>query len=316
MTDSGSTLSLRVRAVTWEAPNILSYSLQSADDGPLPSFTAGAHIGLKLPNGLLRRYSLLNSQSDHQSYGIAVQRDPAGRGGSRWIHEHVHAGDMVEVRPPENKFVLDETAGRSIFIAGGIGITPILSMIDRLSELGRRWELYYCLRSRALAPFIDKLQGQPNVACHFDDEVDGRFLDMDSIVQGASGAHLYCCGPTPMLTKFEALTAALPGNQVHTEYFASNEIAATDGGFKIVLARSGEEYPVPPGKTILQTLGEAGHEIPHSCLEGVCGTCETKVLEGTPDHRDMVLTDAERASGRTMMICCSGAKGDRLVLDL
>jgi vanillate O-demethylase ferredoxin subunit len=315
MTDTGPTLALRVKAVTWEAPNVLSYRLQSAEGEQLPAFTAGAHIDLKLPN-MFRSYSLLNPQSDRTSYAIAVLCEAAGRGGSKWIHEHVHAGGMIDIKPPENNFPLDETASRSVFIAGGIGITPMLSMIDRLSAVGLPWELHYCYRSRALAPFVDRLSGKNNVTCHFDDEAGGRLPDLRSIVERAAGAHLYCCGPAPMLASFESLTAALPQEQVHTEYFSSSELAATDGGFKVVLGRSGKEYLVARGKTILETLREAGHEVAHSCLEGVCGTCETKVLDGIPDHRDMVLTESERASGRTIMICCSGAKSDRLVLDL
>jgi len=309
------TLKLRVKSATWEAPAIISYELRPLEPSELPAFTAGAHIDLTLPNGLIRSYSLVNSQSERHRYVIAVQKDRASRGGSRWVHENFRPGDIVTVNGPRNNFALHESAETSLFIAGGIGITPIMSMIERLSALKRHWELIYCARKRVEAAFVDVLKG--NVRFNFDEEPGGRMLDVGATVRAAPpNAHLYCCGPLPMLSAFEAATAELPRERVHVEYFTAKEPPAVEGGFKVVLAKSGREFVVAPGKTILDTLLDAGLDIPYSCMEGVCGTCETKVLEGTPDHRDLILTEEEHAAGKVMMICCSGSKSERLVLDL
>jgi ferredoxin-NADP reductase len=309
------TLRLRVKSATWEAPNIVSYDLRPPEAGQLPAFTAGSHIDLTLPNGLIRSYSLVNPQSERHRYVIAVQKDRASRGGSKWVHENFHPGDVLTINGPRNNFALNEAAEKSIFIAGGIGITPIVSMTERLSAIGRDWELIYCARKRAEAAFVDALKG--NVKFNFDEEPGGKMLDIAAVVRAApANAHLYCCGPLPMLSAFEAATAELPRERVHVEYFTAKEPPAVEGGYKVVLAKSGKEFIVPPGKTILDTLLDAGLDIPYSCMEGVCGTCETKVLEGVPDHRDLILTEDEHAANKIMMICCSGAKSEKLVLDL
>lgn len=309
------TLRLRVKSATWEAPNIVSYELRPLEAGELPPFTAGAHIDLTLPNGLIRSYSLTNPQSERHRYVIAVQKDRASRGGSKWVHENFRPGDVLTVNGPRNNFALNEAAEKSIFIAGGIGITPILSMVERLSSLKREWELIYCARKRAEAAFVDRLEGK--VRFNFDEEPGGKMLDIAAVVRTAPpDAHFYCCGPLPMLEAFEAATAALPRERVHVEYFSAKEPPAVAGGFKLVLAKSGKELEVPAGKTILDTLLDAGLDVAYSCMEGVCGTCETRVLEGTPDHRDLILTEEEHAAGKVMMICCSGSKGEKLVLDL
>lgn len=310
-------LQLRVKAITWEAPNILSYELRPPHGGELPPFTAGAHIDLHLGNGLIRSYSLLNPQTERHRYVIGVQKDAATRGGSKWVHENVRAGGILTIGGPRNNFPLAEHAERSILFAGGIGITPILSMVERLSALQRPWQLYYCARSRAGAAFVERLQSRPGVHFNFDGEPGGRMLDMAPIVQSAGATtHFYCCGPLGMLSAFEAATAGLPGERVHVEYFSAKEPPAQTGGFTVVLARSGRQIRVPAGKTILDALLDAGIDVPFSCKEGVCGTCEAPLLEGIPDHRDLILTKEEQAANRSMMICCSGAKTDRLVLDL
>ena len=310
-------LRLRIKSVSWEAPDILSYELRPMGGGDVPAFTAGAHIDLTLPNGLVRSYSLVNPQSERHRYVIAVQKDRTSRGGSRWIHENLRVGDVLTVNGPRNNFVLDDTAHNSVFIAGGIGITPILSMIERLSTVGRDWQLFYCSRTREGTPFLESLEKESRVRLNFDREPGGKMLDIAAVVMAAPpDSHLYCCGPVPMLAAFEEATRKLARERVHVEYFAAKDPPAVEGGFKVVLAKSGRELLVMPGKTILDTLRDSGIEVPYSCTEGVCGTCETKVLEGIPDHRDLALTEAERASNKTMMICCSGAKSDKLVLDL
>lgn len=311
------TLQVRVKSLTWEAPNIVSYDLRPMAGDELPGFTAGAHIDLSLSNGFVRSYSLLNSQAERHRYVIAVQNDRASRGGSRWIHENVRPGDVLTISGPRNNFPLCETAEMSILVAGGIGITPILSMVDRLSALGRCWQLIYCARKRSGTAFVEALQGRPGVHFNFDEEPGGALLDIAAVIGSAPiGAHLYCCGPLPMLGAFEEATKDIDRSHVHLEYFKVKEPPSVRGGFTVFLARSRREVPVPNGMTILEALRDVGFDVPYSCLEGICGSCETAVLEGVPDHRDLVLTDKERAANKTMMICCSGSKTERLVLDV
>ena len=313
--DTSAVRTMFVKTVTFEAPDILSYDIRAVDGGDLSSFTAGAHVDVILPTGLRRSYSLLNAQHEQHRYLIAVQKDRASLGGSQWIHANLHAGDSILVSQPRNNFPLDETAEKSVFIAGGIGVTPMLSMSQRLTAIGSDWDLYYCARSRACAAFADALHG--NVTFSFDDEQDGKMFDIPALVGSLpNNTHLYCCGPTSMIRAFEDATQHLPRNCVHVEHFKATEASATEGGFMLVLARSQRQIPVPSGKTILAALLEAGIEAPYSCTEGVCGACEVRVLDGIPDHRDMILNNEERAANRTIMICCSGSKSNYLVLDL
>ncbi len=313
---------VRVKALTWEAPGIVSIDLRPLEGSVLPPFTAGAHVDLHLPAGAVRSYSLLNAQSERHRYVIAVQRDRASRGGSLWVHDKLGAGDVIKISPPRNNFALAEDAPHTILIAGGIGITPILGMVRQLDALGRPWQLHYCTRTRAGTAFIDELQtlaanGRGVVRFNFDEEPGGAMLDLAAIVAAApADAHLYCCGPLPMLEAFEAATAGLEPERVHVEYFTAKAPPATAGGFIVVLAKKGIEVKVDPGVSIINALFRAGIDHPSSCLEGVCGACETPVLEGIPDHRDLVLTESEHRANRSMMICCSGCKSDRLVLDI
>ncbi len=320
-------LRLRVRAITCEADGVLGFELVPlAANTLLPAFESGAHINLYLePRGggqLVRSYSLLNLQGERHRYCIGVNRDAKSRGGSRQMHELLRAGDVISVSPPANNFRLNEGAATSAFIAGGIGITPVLGMLRRLSALHKPWRLVYAARSRANAAFVPTLQALADEAAaalqfHFDDEQGGRPLDMAAAVASLpSDAHAYCCGPLPMLAAFEAATAAWPRERVHVEYFSAPEAAAIEGGFTVELSRSGRSVRVAAGQTILDTLLALGIEPPYSCQQGVCGTCEVRVLQGIPDHRDLVLTPEEHAANDRMMICCSGAKTPRLVIDL
>ncbi|WP_245284652.1 PDR/VanB family oxidoreductase [Bradyrhizobium sp. th.b2] len=285
-------------------------------------FTAGSHIDLHLPNGMIRSYSLVNDQRERQRYVIAVSRDGESRGGSSFVHDCIKAGDILRVSRPRNNFSLREEAEHSILIAGGIGITPLLSMMRRLEALGRRWELFYAARTRAAAAFLDELAAlRPDVHLNmhvdFDDERSGRVFDIPAIVKNAPAhAHLYCCGPVPMLEAFEAATADRPAGHVHVEYFQAREAPATEGSFDVRLARSNRTIAVDAGKTILDALLDAGIAVNYACAEGVCGTCETGVLEGIPDHRDQFLSEEEHATNKSIMICCSGARSRTLVLDL
>ncbi|ATE61187.1 PDR/VanB family oxidoreductase [Thauera sinica] len=316
-------LQARVRAVSFEAEGILGFELVPMPPlKELPAFTAGAHIDLLLPSGLTRSYSLLNAPHERHRYVIGVNKDAASRGGSRYMHETLRAGETLSIHPPRNNFPLDENAARSVFIAGGIGITPMLSMIARARALGMPWQLHYAARTRRHAAFLDLLQGwrdEPGaeVSLVFDQEPGAAMMDIAAIVRGLpADAHVYCCGPLPMLDAFEKAAAGLPPQRVHREYFAAREAAATEGGFVVELARAGKRIQVHPGQTILDSLIDAGIEPPYSCREGVCGTCEVRVLEGVPDHRDLVLSADEQAANDRMMVCCSGAKSARLLLDL
>lgn len=313
---------VRVNRISYEAERINSYELVPLDGTELDPFTAGSHVDLHLPDGMIRSYSLLNDQRERHRYVIAVNKDAASRGGSIFLHDRVRAGDILSVSAPKNNFPLREDAEASVLIAGGIGITPLLSMIRRLEVLGRRWDLFYAARSRRAAAFLAELGSlRPNVHLNLhvdvDDERSGQTFDLASIVrQAPAQAHLYCCGPAPMLEAFEALTVDRPADHVHVEYFRAREAPALEGGFEVTLAKSKRTLAVDPGKTILETLLDAGVTPNYACSEGVCGTCETRVLDGIPDHRDQYLSEEERASNKTIMICCSGSRSRALVLDL
>lgn len=293
------------------------YTFERPGRGPLPGAEPGAHIGVILPNGVERQYSLIHSGAELSEYTVGVKRDANSRGGSVFMHDQLRVGANIFIVPPRNNFPLQEDAEVVVLIAGGIGITPIYCMIERLVTLGRPWELYYSCRSRVDTAFLDELSQYPQVHFHFDDEEGGRFLNVAAIVEKLpKNAHLYCCGPAPMLAAFEAATAHWPPAQIHVEYFTPKFAAAQEGGFVVELARAKRELVIPPGKSILQAVREAGIQVPHSCEEGVCGACETRVISGIPDHRDTILTEQERKENATMMICCSGSKSPRLVLDI
>ena len=319
---AGELRRLRVKRVSYEADNINSYELVAPEGGDLVPFTAGSHIDLHLQNGMIRSYSLVNDQRESHRYVIAVNKDASGRGGSSFVHDTIRPGDIVMVSAPRNNFVLREKAEFSVLIAGGIGITPLLSMIHRLEALIRPWKLFYAARTRQAAAFLDDLEAiRPdvhlNLRLDFDDERAGRMFDIAGIVADAPElAHLYCCGPLPMLEAFEKAAAGRPADRIHVEYFHARQAPATSGGFEVRLARSNRTIAVKSGKTILDALLDAGVLANHSCSEGVCGTCETRVIEGIPDHRDLFLSPEERAANKTIMICCSGSKSETLVLDL
>jgi vanillate O-demethylase ferredoxin subunit len=322
VTATEGTMHVRVRRISYEAESINSYELVAPSGGDLVPFTAGSHIDLHLSNGMIRSYSLVNDQSERHRYVIAINKDAASRGGSAFIHETARPGDVITVSNPRNNFALQERADHSVLIAGGIGITPLLSMIRRLEALGRSWELFYAARTRPAAAFLDELNAlrpKPcsNLHVNFDQEPSGCMFDLAEIVRGAPGkAHLYCCGPVPMLEAFETATRDLPAEQVHVEYFKAKEKPAAEGGFEVKLARSNRTITVEAGKTILNALLDAGIAANYACTEGVCGTCETRVIEGIPDHRDLFLGKDEQATNKTMMICCSGSKSSTLVLDI
>lgn len=315
ITAASAPIPMRLNAIRYAAAGINLYEFTALDCAHLPPFTAGAHVDLHLPNGMVRQYSLCNPQHERHRYVIGVKRDLNGRGGSRYVHDELHAGAVVPVGAPRNNFPLHEGAAHSVLLAGGIGITPIACMAQRLRKLGRSWRLHYSVRRREEAAFLDELAGE-GLDFHVDEE-RGCPLPVARIVEAApADAHLYCCGPGPMLDAFEAAAAARPAGQVHVERFAPVLPAAVAGGFTVKLARSGGTVYVAPGHSILDALRAHGIAVQASCEQGICGTCETRVLGGRPDHRDSLLSQQEKSANDVMMICCSGSKEDLLVLDL
>jgi ferredoxin-NADP reductase len=313
-------LEVRLRQIRLEAEGIASYEFVAAGERSLPAFTAGSHIDLFLPRDMVRSYSLVNDPAETHRYVIAVQRDPDGRGGSSWMHAVPRVGDVMRISEPSNNFALSEDARQSVFIAGGIGITPIMSMASRLNRLDRAWRLHYAARSPQHAAFVHELQAldrpdRPMALCF--GSTGGSRLNIAEIVREApDDADLYCCGPSRMIDDFLSACSQRPAALVHYERFAANNEAATDGGFEIMLHRSRQRIEVLPGKTILDALLDNGVAVQYSCSAGVCGTCRTRVVEGEPDHRDDYLTEEEKQQSDSIMVCCSGSRSKTLVLDL
>jgi ferredoxin-NADP reductase len=311
-------IEVRLNAIRYGARDTNLYEFVRPDGKPLPPYQPGAHVDVHLPNGIVRQYSLVLPAHEPLNYTLGIKRDPASRGGSRYVHDELRVGRTLKISAPRNNFPLQEDAGHVVLFAGGIGITPIWCMVQRLEELGKPWRLYYACRSRSDMAFLTTLENLPGAQFHFDDESAGKFLDVATILRDAPrDAHLYCCGPTPMLNAFEAATADWPRDQVHVEYFTPKAPPSDKkGGFIVELARSGQEFVIPEGQSILQVLLDAGIDIDYSCELGICGACEQRVISGEPEHRDAILTEEEQASNTKVMICCAGCKTERLVLDL
>ena len=317
---SNATLPALVHTLRYEAEGIISVELRPWGDTHFPRFEAGSHIDLHLPNGLIRSYSLLNSPDQPGRYVVGILRDRKSRGGSEWIHSHLRVGTQLAISAPRNNFPLDMSARHSVLLAGGIGVTPILCMYRQLLQQGKSVELIYCARSRREAAMIEEIEALGGkVRYHFDDE-KGVPPDLLASLGGQpADTHFYCCGPGPMLDAFEASCAQLGYGHVHIERFAAVEVAPSADAldsYEVELKRSGKTLQVDAGMVLLDVLLEAGCDVDHSCREGVCGSCELKVLEGDVDHRDGVLTKAERAANASMMVCVSGCKSRRLVLDI
>ena len=311
------TRTLRVHRLERVAPQVMLVELRDPDGQVLPPAEPGAHIDIHLPDGAVRSYSLCGNPADWQAYSIAVLNVPGGRG-SRFVHGELEPGAAVAIGLPRNNFRFDE-APRYLFIAGGIGITPLLPMIRAAAGRGADWTLHYCVRSAAAAPFLGELRALPHgrVEVHAADE--GRKLTVDALLAATPvDVPIYCCGPQRLMEAVAA--AARPAQDVRFEWFTPRvepvREDAADDSFEVVCARSGVTVTVPPGTSVLDALYAAGVTVDSSCEQGICGTCETMVLEGEPDHRDSVLSDAERAAGKTMMLCVSRARSARLVLDV
>jgi ferredoxin-NADP reductase len=296
------------------ADGVLSLTFTDPSGQDLPAWEPGAHIDLVLSEvGLTRQYSLCGDPADRSEWRIGVLRQPDGRGGSRYVHDELQVGTRVEVRGPRNHFPL-LAAPRYLFIAGGIGITPILPMLAAAGD--RPWDLLYGGRSRDSMAFLDELAAHGDrVRVHPQDEA-GLLPLASYLAAPRQDCLVYCCGPEPLLEAVEILCSGWPAGALHTERFAARREPAGDSAFDVVCQRSGRTLNVPPGRSILDVAEAAGVSPLSACREGVCGTCETRVLEGFPEHRDSVLTEGERASGESMMICVSRSSGARLVLDL
>ena len=313
-------MKMRVQAIRYEADGVLSVELVPTAGETLPAVAPGAHVDLHLNNGLVRSYSLVTPRSTSTRYVVAVLLDRASRGGSVFIHRDLRVGTVMEVGAPRNHFVLDETAKQTVLIAGGIGITPIFSMYARMVALGKPVTLLYCGRSRkqmALQDEIAALGG--SIQWHVDEEAGGPPDLKAFLARYPADADFYCCGPTPMLDGFEASCEALSYYKVHVERFSAILQPKTDvpsGAYEVVLKRSGQTFRIEPGQSMYDVFQTHKVMVEFSCKEGICGACETKVLEGAPEHRDSVLSKSERASNKTMMVCVSGCQGERLVLDL
>ena len=317
------TIPVRVTHKRVEGDGICSFELVHAEGGALPAFKAGAHVEVHLPGGITRPYSLCNSPAETQHYRIAVLRETASRGGSTALHERVAEGDRLEVGTPRNLFALAPTADSHLLLAGGIGITPLLAMAQQLAAQGAPFELHYCARSRGRAAFVEQLEQSPfapQVHFHFSDGDATRRLDIAALLASRKpGQHLYVCGPAAFMDAVLAAAKAQgwPDEQVHREAFTAAPVdTGGDLAFEVQLNSSGRVVTVPAGCSIVRALADAGVFVPTSCEQGICGTCLTPVLSGTPDHRDQYLTPEEQAAGQLILPCCSRAKSARLVLEL
>lgn len=311
-------LDLKIAAIEPAGKGTKRFRLIREDGLPLPAAPAGAHITVCLPGGTERQYSLINPSAAPDFYEIAIRKETAGRGGSIIAHDRLKVGDEIGILPPRNDFPLDESAAFSVLIGGGIGITPLLAMASRLIELRRPFVFHAAFRGRSEVVLAEYLDIIPTVVFHFDDEAGDLFPMAATIAAAPREAHLYCCGPAAMIQAFldHAQADGREPEKLHVEYFSPPGAPKSDGSFTLELARSGLVLEVPAGKSILEVVREAGIAAPSSCEQGTCGACEVKVLDGIPDHFDAVLTPPERREGKRMMICCSGALGDRLVIDL
>src|SRR3954452_17278441 len=301
---------------TVAADGVVSLVLQHPDGDELPDWTPGAHVDLLLDPELTRQYSLCGSPADRGRWRLGVLLDESGRGGSRYVHEQLEIGTRLPVRGPRNHFPL-VAAERYLFVAGGIGITPILPMVAEAEASGAEWALFYGGRRRGSMAFTDELAAHGDRVVLRPEDEHGM-LDLATILEPQPGTAVYACGPEGLVPAVEQQCAAWPPGSLHVERFAAKPVAedAATSTFEVVCQRSGITVTVPAHRSILEVVQEAGVNALSSCLEGVCGTCETPVVEGSPDHRDSLLSYEEKAAGDFMMICVSRSNSPQLVLDL
>jgi ferredoxin-NADP reductase len=309
-------LDVRLRRMSWETDGVVALEFEAIDGETLPPFEPGAHIDLHLGDDMLRQYSLCGDPAEHKSYRIAVREIEAGRV-SRHIHRSLRPGARLRISQPRNNFEFVR-AEHYLFIAGGIGITPLLPMMRAAAGAGAACTLLFCARTIAQAPFLDEAKAYGGEVFVHASQAGTRLDVAQRLADVMPDAMIYCCGPASLMTAVETASAHWPEGTVRFEWFAprvrpGDEIS---GAFRVVCARSGLTLDVRPEQSILQVLTAAGIEIARSCEQGICGTCETRVLEGEVDHRDSILSAAERAGNRMMMTCVSRSRGASLVLDI
>ncbi len=315
-------LDVVVAEVHDEAPGIRTFVLRPVAGQDLAAFAAGDHIDVHLGNGLIRQYSLFNGPESRDRYEIGVKKEPESRGGSRWMHEQVRPGDALRISRPKNNFPLKLTSEHYVLAAGGIGITPILSMARHLAALSQSFELHYFVRSQEHAAFkelIAGLAGGGGLTLHCGLSVDETGAALTRVLsERRACSELYLCGPGPFMDSAVSLAneCAWPAGHVHLERFSAPTVVAAGDSFRVRLVKSQKEFEVPAGRTIIRVLADNGVEVPTSCESGVCGTCLTDVVGGVPDHRDVYLTDEEKAEGRVMCPCVSRSRTSVLELNL
>jgi phthalate 4,5-dioxygenase reductase subunit len=299
------------------AQGIFLFELRRADGAALPPFTAGAHLTVQVPSGVRRNYSLCSDPADTSHYQIAVKRDEHGRGGSVSMADDVQAGQKLMVSVPRNNFELAERASEFILIAGGIGITPILSMMRHLKREGRSFKTYYCTRDAGTTAFLAQIAAEfpGQVQVHHDNGDMAQALDLWPVFEKPGAAHVYCCGPRGLMDSVADMSGHWPSGAVHFESFGVDaSVYAENKPFEVKLAKAGKTITVSADETILEALRAQGLRVPSSCESGTCGSCKTKLLAGEAEHRDMVLSDEEKADH--IMVCVSRAVSPELVLDL
>jgi vanillate monooxygenase ferredoxin subunit len=315
-----SWLELRILSRRVEAEDVIALVLASPNGDDLPPFSAGAHVDVEAAPGLIRQYSLCNNPHHRDHYEIAVLRDPASRGGSIAIHDRFREGDLIRVSEPRNHFALQPVDSEALLIAGGIGVTPLLCMAERLSSLGAQFVMHYCTRTLERTAFRNRIAETAfadRVLFHHDDGPQEQRLDPQALFAGAArNADAYVCGPPAFIDWVYAAAgkAGFPKDRIYREYFAAaaNESECGETPFQLRIASTGDVIDVGANESAVAALARHGIEIPVSCEQGVCGTCVTRVIEGDPDHRDMLMID----TNDEFTPCCSRAFSALLVLDL
>lgn len=313
-------LTLRVQQKTWEADGVIRMMFVDPAGAALPQWLPGAHLSLHLPNGLTREYSLCSDPEDSTSWTVAVLRTPDSRGGSRLIHDELPVGTLIKVEGPRNNFELDH-AERYALVAGGIGITPIISMVRRLEAVGADWSLLYTGRSRSTMAFLSEISDLPRhrISIHAADEANGNYADLSEAVGSLPPeALVYACGPESLM---QAVAGAMADeSRLRIERFKAPDIVPgqelDETSFDVICQSTGQRIAVGADVSVLDALNDAGINVPSSCAEGICGTCETGVIEGDVEHRDFLLSPAERAENKSMFVCVSRCRSRELILDL
>jgi len=320
-------MQLRVRQITNEAEGINTFEFVDPDGKDLPEFAAGSHIDVQIPGGFLRQYSLCNDPRERHRYVVGVLNDPKSTGGSRSMHENVRAGDLITVSQPRNNFPIIEEAKHHLLVAGGIGVTPMMAMIEQLKTMNADFTMHYCTKSDEQTAFRGRLvdlAAEGRVINHYDGGDPSKGLDIAGLLKDhQDGTHLYYCGPGGFMLATKDGSAHWPPETVHFEYFAPVAVEKpaagaaadfTDEEFQVTVSSTGATYSIPADKSIVDVLREHGIDVDTSCEAGTCGTCKTHYLEGEPDHNDFVLTDAEQKEW--VMICCARSKSQNIILDL